>query len=346
MGSGCCKSEDANQVTLSKASNIKSLNILQARDPTEFTLVDSEYPTYRTILWKRGDIIGQGVYGKVYQAMNIDTGELLAVKTYSLSVDEAKIDKELMNIKRELSILRCLDHPNIIKYFQADYSVETDSIDILMEYIPSGCMNSLIKKYKSFGDGIIRNYTKQLLEGLNYLHSFKIVHRDLKSANILITEYGTLKLTDFGCSRRFDSDISPQSQSFKGSPYWMAPEVVLHLWHSYPADIWSLGCLVIEMASGRPPWSNYSLYSHEVLKLISKPNNLPDIPKVSEDLNDFILSCLRRRPEDRLTAKELLDHKFIRASGVAKCYDSIRTSNNLTQRSVGLEKPADKNNEL
>ena len=151
--------------------------------------------------------------------MNLDTGELLAVKSYRLSPNVFVAEKELINIKRELIILRFLNHSNIIKYIQADYDSETNSVDIVMEYVPSGTMSNLLSKYKSFSEPVIRNYTKQLLEGLNYLHSNEIVHRDLKSANILITEDGTLKLTDFGCSRRFDSTVTTQSQSFKGSPY-------------------------------------------------------------------------------------------------------------------------------
>ena len=151
--------------------------------------------------------------------MNINTGELLAIKSYKLSSDTSRAEKELKSIKSELTILKSLDHTNIIKYFQADYNPDLNMIDILIEYVPSGTMSALIKKYKGFSEAVIRNYTKQLLDGLNYVHEHEIVHRDLKSENILVTEDSTLKLSDFGCSRRFDSNICSQSQSFKGSPY-------------------------------------------------------------------------------------------------------------------------------
>ena len=108
----------------------------------------------------------------------------------------------------------------------------------------------------------------------------------------------------------------------------MAPEVASRDWHSYPADIWSIGCLVIEMASGKPPWSNYSNLSREVIKLIKKPNNLPDLPNVSEELTDFTLQCLSRDPSNRPTASELLKHDFIQHESAAKCYDNIRASTN------------------
>lgn len=327
MGSTCGKQSKIYPVQILQspvANNPIDLSKLHSRSLSE-NISSSRISTNRGIIWKRGNQIGCGVFGKVYQAMNMSTGELLAVKTISLSVNKIKLEKDLVNIKRELDILKSIDHPNIIKYFQTDYLPETGCIDILMEYIPSGSMNLLISKYKGFSESVIRNYTKQLLLGLEYLHSRGIVHRDLKSANLLITEDGTLKLTDFGCSRRFD-EKNAWSQSFKGSPYWMAPEVVLRKKHTFLADIWSVGCLVIEMASGRPPWSNYSTQAKEVLKLIAEPNNLPVIPAVTRDLEDFLEKCLQRNPDYRLTAKELLRHRFLTAEGPPKCYSSIRAS--------------------
>lgn len=324
MGSGCCKSDDIHPQDRSKTIPISD----RSKEITELTVYDTLITNQGVIRWQRGDLVGQGMFGKVYQALNLDTGELLAVKTYQLNQNLRVAEIELMNIKRELLILKSLDHPNIVKYFQVDFNQEDNSIDLITEYVPSGSMYMLLEKYKGLSESVIRNYAKQLLEGLAYLHSNEVVHRDLKSANILVTENSSLKLTDFGCSRRFDSDSNGQSKSFKGSPYWMAPEMVLKQGHGYPADIWSLGCLVIEMATGRPPWSNYSKYSKEVLKLIAKPGNLPDIPRLSPALNDFVLLCLRREPHKRPTARDLLAHEFINAASPNKCYDSIRTSSN------------------
>ena len=105
----------------------------------------------------------------------------------------------------------------------------------------------------------------------------------------------------------------------------MAPEVVLRLGYSYPADIWSLGCLVIEMVTGKPPWSNYSTYSKDILKLISTDGRLPVIPKASKDLTDFILRCLQRDPSRRPAANELLNHPFITKTRAAMCYDMVRS---------------------
>ncbi|OMJ88830.1 hypothetical protein SteCoe_9129 [Stentor coeruleus] len=340
MGTGCCTPGKVYNVNLSKSfANIvfvkSDLDNIKARDITVNTSYEQLGSPVRIISWQRGDLIGEGVYGKVYQAMNMNTGELVAVKSYKLSQDISKVENELMSIRREIMILRQLKHPNIIRYFQVDYDNRQNTINILMEYIPSGSMNVLLSKYKGFSENAVRNYTKQLLEGLDYLHSNDIIHRDLKSANILITEDSTLKLTDFGCSRRFDENSNFQTRSFKGSPYWMAPEVVLRSGHSFPADIWSLGCLVIEMITGRPPWSNITNLSKEVLRLIAIEHNIPDIPKVSPELENFISLCLKRNPKKRPSALQLLEHSFIKTASAAKCYDSIRTSaNNFSNRAL------------
>lgn len=330
MGSGCCKAEKVIPVNISKCfsdiipgksfdSNLKCHDLSENRD---------NYPNYtpRIIKWKKGSLIGQGVFGRVYQVLNVDSGELLAVKNQKLSNESAKAERQLQNISREINILRPLSHPNIIRYFQVDYNEEENSVDILMEYVPCGSMNFLLMKYKGLSETAVSNYTRQLLEGLRFLHLNSIIHRDLKSANVLITEESTLKITDFGCSRQFNEDCEGISKSLKGSPYWMAPEVVMRTGHAYPADIWSLGCMVIEMITGVPPWSNYSNETNDVLNLIAKKDSLPTIPQGSAALKDFITKCLNRDPSLRPSASILLDHEFIQLNSVTRCYNSIRSS--------------------
>jgi serine/threonine protein kinase len=326
MGSACCKTKEVIPINLSKSfSQLIPGRSLETGKICHSLTLDHFSPSHQ-INWKRGSQVGAGVFGKVYQVLNIESGELLAVKTYPLSNLKEQAEKQLLQISREVQILRQLNHPNIIKYFQVDYNEELNSVDILMEYIPSGSMSDLLSKYQGLSESAVSNYTRQLLEGILYLHSNHIIHRDLKSANILITEDSTLKITDFGCSRQFDEDSGSVSQSFKGSPYWMAPELVCRKGHRFPADIWSLACLVIEMVSGVPPWSNYSNNSREVLYLIAKKDRIPDIPKVSECLKDFLIKCLNRDPLMRPTASELLNHEFVAQASVTRCYDSIRTS--------------------
>jgi mitogen-activated protein kinase kinase kinase ANP1 len=213
-------------------------------------------------------------------------------------------------MKKEVSLLRPLSHPNIVKYYQTDITPETQSIDVLLEYIPGGSLKSLLCRYGALEAEVIKNYAKQLLEGLSYLHSNKIVHRDLKAANILIASNGLLKLTDFGSSRRFEDIENGLSKSLKGSPYWMAPEVVARTGHSYSADIWSFGCVIIEMATGKPPWSNYSNDTWKVLELILKENSLPDFPQGDAEMLEVISKCLQRNPENRPSTRELKGMKM------------------------------------
>ena len=163
---------------------------------------------------------------------------------------------------------------------------------------------------------IIRKFGKQLLEGLDYLHKNYIIHRDLKSANVLISPTGVVKLTDFGSSRKFDDIEEHLTRSLKGSPYWIAPEVVSRKGHSFSADIWSFGCVLIEMVTGQPPWSNYSIDVKEVLTLISRDNLLPDIPDCEPNLKEVILRCVQRDCILRPTTSDLLKMPFFTYSEI------------------------------
>ncbi|CAG9316540.1 unnamed protein product [Blepharisma stoltei] len=276
------------------------------------TFIEISTPrTGKLIKWKRGDLIGEGAYAKVYQCLNIETGELFAVKHFTLSDDIKKIEREFYNMKKEVSLLRDLNHKNIIKYYQTELSEDLNCIDVMLEYIPGGSLKQILQKYHHLEETIIKSYGKQLLEGLGYLHANGIVHRDLKSANVLISTKGVVKLTDFGSSKKFEDLDEQLSKSLKGSPYWMAPEVVRREGHTFSADIWSFGCLLIEMFNGSPPWSNYSRNAKEVLRMISAPDNFPDIPEqCSNSLHDLICKCLKRNPLARPTAKEILNHEF------------------------------------
>jgi serine/threonine protein kinase len=213
-------------------------------------------------------------------------------------------------MKKEISLLKKLNHPNIVKYYQTDLSQDMYTIDVLLEYAPGGSLKNILGKYYPLEMEIIKTYSKQLLNALDYLHSNFIVHRDLKSANILISFSGELKLSDLGSSIALEDPEKGLGKSFKGSPYWMAPEVVLRQGHSYPADIWSFGCVLIEMVAGQPPWSNYSRETREVLCLISKEDQLPDIPNTIPELRSVIIACLNRTPNLRPTTKTLISMPF------------------------------------
>ncbi|KAE9453163.1 hypothetical protein C3L33_14935, partial [Rhododendron williamsianum] len=285
---------------------------------------DEDAPTIR---WRRGELIGCGAFGRVYMGMNLDSGELLAVKQVSIASNASK-DKaqaHIRELEEEVKLLKNLSHPNIVRYLGT--AREEESLNILLEFVPGGSISSLLGKFGSFPESVIRMYTKQLLLGLEYLHENGIMHRDIKGANILVDNKGCIKLADFGASKKVvELATITGAKSMKGTPYWMAPEVILQTGHSFSADIWSVGCTVIEMATGKPPWSQQ--YQEEVAALfhIGTTKSHPPIPEhLSVEAKDFLLKCLQKEPNLRLSALDLLQHPFV-TGDYKETHPSLRAS--------------------
>lgn len=196
-----------------------------------------------TIKWKRGEVIGQGAFGIVYLGLNIESGELMAVK--QMSLDEVS-SKELSSLENEIQLLRNLRHTNIVRYIGTE--VTPSSLSIFLEYVPGGSIKSLIEKFGGLEESVTRSYTRQLLLGLEYLHRNGIAHRDIKGANCLVGNDGVVKLADFGASRHWRPSTTPggtvhssRSGDIKGTPSWMAPELVREQGGSISwrkADVW------------------------------------------------------------------------------------------------------------
>lgn len=265
------------------------------------------------IRWKKGELIGSGAYGRVYMGMNLDSGELLAVKQVLIAANNGSKEKaqaHIRELEEEVKLLRNLSHPNIVRYLGT--AREEEALNILLEFVPGGSISSLLGKFGSFTESVIRMYTKQLLQGLEYLHKNGIMHRDIKGANILVDNKGCIKLADFGASKQVvELATVSGAKSMKGTPYWMAPEVIRQTGHGLSADIWSVGCTVIEMATGKPPWSQQF---QEVAALfhIGTTKSHPPIPDhLSPEAKDFLLKCLKKEPNLRPTATELLQHPFV-----------------------------------
>ncbi|KAH0994816.1 hypothetical protein GBA52_018680 [Prunus armeniaca] len=248
------------------------------------------------IRWRKGELIGCGAFGRVYMGMNLGSGELLAVKQVLIAANSASKEKtqaHMKELEEEVKLLKNLSHPNIVRYLGTVREEET--LNILLEFVPGGSISSLLGKFGSFPEAVIRTYTKQLLLGLEYLHKNGIMHRDIKGANILVDNKGCIKLADFGASKQVvELATISGAKSMKGTPYWMAPEVILQTGHSFSADIWSVGCTVIEMATGKPPWSQQY---QEVAALfhIGTTKSHPPIPEhLSFEAKDFLLKCLQK----------------------------------------------------
>ncbi|KAI3986042.1 hypothetical protein MKX01_039124 [Papaver californicum] len=271
-------------------------------------LPSSAFPIIR---WRKGELIGCGAFGRVYMGMNLDSGELLAVKQVLIAVNsKEKSQDHIRELEEEVKLLKNLSHPNIVRYLGT--AREEDTLNILLEFVPGGSISSLLGKFGSFPEAVIIMYTKQLLLGLEYLHRNGIMHRDIKGANILVDNKGCIKLADFGASKQVvELATMSGTKSMKGTPYWMAPEVILQTGHSFLADIWSVGCTVIEMATGKPPWSQ-QYQEVAVLFHIGTTKSHPPIPEhLSAEAKDFLLKCLQKEPNLRASASELLQHPFV-----------------------------------
>ncbi|XP_065507824.1 serine/threonine-protein kinase 10-like [Caloenas nicobarica] len=253
--------------------------------------------------------LGDGAFGKVFKAQNKVTGVLAAAK-----VIDTPSEEELEDYVAEIEILACCDHPNITKLLDALYW--DGRLWILVEFCPGGAVDAAILELeKGLTEEQIRAVCKQLLLALQYLHGHRIIHRDVKAGNILLTLDGDVKLADFGVSAKNSSTVQ-RRVSFIGTPYWMAPEVVQcetskENPYGYKADIWSLGITLIEMAEMEPPY--HELNPLRVLLKIAKsqPPTLRHPKRWSEDFKDFLRKSLEKSPEARWSASQLLQHPFV-----------------------------------
>ncbi|KAM7154151.1 uncharacterized protein RBU57_011809 isoform 2-T3 [Macrochelys suwanniensis] len=260
-------------------------------------------------IWTVLGELGDGAFGKVFKAQNKETGVLAAAK-----VIDTQSEEELEDYVVEIDILACCDHPNIVKLLDALY---WDSrLWILIEFCPGGAVDAAILELeKGLTEEQIQVACKQILLALQYLQSCKIIHRDLKAGNVLLTLEGDVKLADFGVSAK-NSQTLQRRASFLGTPYWMAPEVVQcetskENPYNYKADIWSLGITLIEMAEMEPPY--HELNPMRVLLKISKsqPPTLRCPKRWSEEFKDFLRKSLEKNPEVRWSASQLLQHPFV-----------------------------------
>ncbi|XP_061595403.1 serine/threonine-protein kinase 10 [Cololabis saira] len=262
-------------------------------------------------IWEIIGELGDGAFGKVYKAKNKETGALAAAK-----VIETKCEDELEDYMVEIEILAKCDHHYIVKLLDAFYYDE--KLWIMIEFCPGGAVDAtMLELDRGLTEPQIKVICRQMLEGLVYLHSMKIIHRDLKAGNILLMLDGVIKLADFGVSAKNTKTLQ-RRDSFIGTPYWMAPEVVMcetmkDAPYDYKADIWSLGITLIELAQIEPP--HHELNPMRVLLKIAKadPPSLEDPRKWSKDFKEFLKKTLDKNPETRPTAAQLLEHPFVRS---------------------------------
>ncbi|KAJ1957320.1 ATP binding, partial [Dipsacomyces acuminosporus] len=270
--------------------------------------------------WIKGAPIASGSFGSVYFGMQTRTGAIMAVKEVELpqpgSVSAGRKQRMADALRHELSLLQGLDHKNIVKYLGSD--MDDSHLYIFLEYVPGGSIASMLASFGQFPEPLVQIYTAQILDGLVYLHNQGIIHRDIKGGNVLVDKNGCAKISDFGISKRVDeaavASKIDKRVSLQGSVFWMAPEVVKDTRYTFKGDIWSLGCLVVEMMTGSHPFPD--LDQMQALYTIGQMGR----PKIPGDISAagqlFLEQVLELDVEKRPSASELCSHEFVLSAAV------------------------------
>ncbi|RMZ88551.1 hypothetical protein DV736_g4221, partial [Chaetothyriales sp. CBS 134916] len=312
--------------------------VLEGQDEADRSLTFlSSTATNVNMRWQQGRYVGGGTFGSVYAALNLDTGTLMAVKEIRLQ-DPQMVPTIVKQISDEMGVLAVLDHPNIVSYYGIE--VHRDKVYIFMEYCSGNSMAGLLEHGRFEDETVIQVYALQMLEGLAYLHQAGIVHRDIKPENVLLDHNGVVKYVDFGAAkiiaRQGQTIITAPEQpkdknagmvgsaknnqpqkTMIGTPMYMSPEVIrgeapAQSKYAGAADIWSLGCVILEMATGRRPWA--TLDNEWAIMYNIAQGNPPELPthdQLSEPGIDFLKKCFERDPAKRFSAAELLQHPWI-----------------------------------
>uniref|UniRef100_A0A4Y0BT42 Serine/threonine-protein kinase ULK3 n=1 Tax=Anopheles funestus TaxID=62324 RepID=A0A4Y0BT42_ANOFN len=276
--------------------------------------------------------LGSGTYAIVYRAMKKTTKEILAVKVMAKS----KLSHSAMdNIISEISLLKKLKHRHIVE--MRDFLWDDENIYILMEYCNAGNLSSYIKQNRTLDEGTCRRFLQQLALALRYMRQNDVSHLDLKPANLLLTKESgtyTLKVGDFGFAQRLK--LNQENTAVKGSPLYMAPEILLNTSYGPAADLWSVGVILYECLFGKAPYSSTSL--HELAGRIHRndPITIPPRPAITSDCRQLLTSLLQRDPARRITFEKFFDDPYLDLAHMA-CEENLEKAIELINRAIAKE---------
>ena len=258
--------------------------------------------------WRLGNEIGRGAHGTVFVGIDSDTAELIAVKLVAKS--GSPTSTPTTSVANERDLLRTLEHPCIVQYLGFEETHE--NYLMFLEFVSGGNVQQLLEQFGSFDETVVRLYALQMLQGLEYLHSRGVVHGDIKPANLLVSEKGQVKVSDFGASHILG--VEHDMASLTGTPRWMSPDMIQNGRASTASDVWALGCVVMEMATGQPPWCDVPVDNPFALVYHIGNASTVDLGCMSEcsaALRSFVAECLNLNVNDRPSATALAKHEFI-----------------------------------
>jgi serine/threonine protein kinase len=263
--------------------------------------------------YQLGEKLGKGAFGAVYKGLNVRSGQFVALKR----MRRENLDEDAL--MAEVNMLKNLNHPNIVRYIGLIKT--TNHLNMVLEYVEGGSLAQVLSSYGFFPESLAAIYLEQVLIGLRYLHSQSVIHRDIKGGNLLITKNGRVKLADFGIALATQGEKDSGARDFSqgedgnftlvaGSPFWMAPEVIEMNVPTPACDIWSVGCTLIELLTGFPPYFDMVALS-AVFKMVQDEH--PPLPDdISVELEQFLMRCFARDPTQRPSAHDLLADPWIR----------------------------------
>ena len=293
--------------------------------------------------YQKGKLLGRGANGAVYAAI-LNSGATIAMKTMMLDGDGDHIREQMRSIGREMDVIRKLSHPNLVTYYGTRADWENHQILIFMELVSGGSLGGMVRSLADpLNEVTCKRFVAQITAGLAYMHSKNIVHRDLKSDNVLFdSATGTVKIADFGTAKVLAADKAKAAvaSTIIGTPYFMAPEMLLGLeeegqaGYATKVDVWSLGIMVGELMNrGQAPWPSFSNPAQAFMH-IATPTSVPQIPeRLSEAGRDFMRQCTLRDPQQRPSAEQLQSHPWIVSIvlGHSSAFSSTSASNSVVE---------------